>query len=127
MEYTTKCVLLILTTIKLQLLSAKYLIELVIPTHTLALQGPTFKPQPIFKPLVHFFTCRSNCLPSVDRFLMKANNEHLLTPGLVDPTLLVEPLTEERAARTLYRIELLRKIREQVKNFEERNLHSPLL
>lgn len=26
----------------------------------------------------------------------------------------VEPLTEERAARTLYRIELLRKIREQV-------------
>ncbi|XP_026204373.1 chromodomain-helicase-DNA-binding protein 6 isoform X2 [Anabas testudineus] len=34
--------------------------------------------------------------------------------GLVDPTVLVEPLTEERAARTLYRIELLRKIREQV-------------
>ncbi|XP_075938173.1 chromodomain-helicase-DNA-binding protein 6 isoform X1 [Anarhichas minor] len=34
--------------------------------------------------------------------------------GSVDPALLVEPLTEERAARTLYRIELLRKIREQV-------------
>ncbi|XP_060926010.1 chromodomain-helicase-DNA-binding protein 6 [Limanda limanda] len=34
--------------------------------------------------------------------------------GLVDPVVLVEPLTEERAARTLYRIELLRKIREQV-------------
>ncbi|XP_055078132.1 chromodomain-helicase-DNA-binding protein 6 isoform X2 [Periophthalmus magnuspinnatus] len=34
--------------------------------------------------------------------------------GLVDPALVVEPLTEERAARTLYRIELLRKIREQV-------------
>uniref|UniRef100_A0A672FQI1 Chromodomain helicase DNA binding protein 6 n=1 Tax=Salarias fasciatus TaxID=181472 RepID=A0A672FQI1_SALFA len=34
--------------------------------------------------------------------------------GLVDPAVLVEPLTEERAARTLYRIELLRKIREQV-------------
>ncbi|XP_038153467.1 chromodomain-helicase-DNA-binding protein 6 isoform X3 [Cyprinodon tularosa] len=34
--------------------------------------------------------------------------------GLVDHGLLVEPLTEERAARTLYRIELLRKIREQV-------------
>nr|XP_057910318.1 chromodomain-helicase-DNA-binding protein 6 isoform X2 [Doryrhamphus excisus] len=34
--------------------------------------------------------------------------------GLVDPSVLVEPLTEERAARTLYRIELLRKIREQV-------------
>ncbi|XP_056157872.1 chromodomain-helicase-DNA-binding protein 6 [Lampris incognitus] len=34
--------------------------------------------------------------------------------GLVDPGVFVEPLTEERAARTLYRIELLRKIREQV-------------
>ncbi|KAK7915970.1 hypothetical protein WMY93_011731 [Mugilogobius chulae] len=34
--------------------------------------------------------------------------------GLIDPALVVEPLTEERAARTLYRIELLRKIREQV-------------
>ncbi|XP_056607455.1 chromodomain-helicase-DNA-binding protein 6 isoform X3 [Triplophysa dalaica] len=32
----------------------------------------------------------------------------------VDPTLFVEPITEERAARTLYRIELLRKVREQV-------------
>uniref|UniRef100_A0A8C6UD48 DNA helicase n=1 Tax=Neogobius melanostomus TaxID=47308 RepID=A0A8C6UD48_9GOBI len=32
----------------------------------------------------------------------------------LDPALVVEPLTEERAARTLYRIELLRKIREQV-------------
>lgn len=35
-------------------------------------------------------------------------------PGLLDPGLNVEPLTEEKAARTLYRIELLRKIREQV-------------
>ncbi|XP_068451305.1 chromodomain-helicase-DNA-binding protein 6 isoform X2 [Clinocottus analis] len=35
-------------------------------------------------------------------------------PGSVDPAVLVDPLTEERAARTLYRIELLRKIREQV-------------
>ncbi|KAM6927303.1 LOW QUALITY PROTEIN: chromodomain-helicase-DNA-binding protein 6 [Xenentodon cancila] len=34
--------------------------------------------------------------------------------GLVEPAVCVEPLTEERAARTLYRIELLRKIREQV-------------
>ncbi|XP_057701605.1 chromodomain-helicase-DNA-binding protein 6 isoform X1 [Corythoichthys intestinalis] len=34
--------------------------------------------------------------------------------GLMDSSILVEPLTEERAARTLYRIELLRKIREQV-------------
>nr|XP_015209125.1 PREDICTED: chromodomain-helicase-DNA-binding protein 7 isoform X1 [Lepisosteus oculatus]XP_015209126.1 PREDICTED: chromodomain-helicase-DNA-binding protein 7 isoform X1 [Lepisosteus oculatus]XP_015209127.1 PREDICTED: chromodomain-helicase-DNA-binding protein 7 isoform X1 [Lepisosteus oculatus] len=31
-----------------------------------------------------------------------------------DPTILIEPITEERASRTLYRIELLRKIREQV-------------
>ncbi|XP_062853633.1 chromodomain-helicase-DNA-binding protein 6 [Trichomycterus rosablanca] len=34
--------------------------------------------------------------------------------GLVDPALCMEPITEERAARTLYRIELLRKVREQV-------------
>ncbi|XP_068171397.1 chromodomain-helicase-DNA-binding protein 6 isoform X2 [Antennarius striatus] len=34
--------------------------------------------------------------------------------GPVDSGVFVEPLTEERAARTLYRIELLRKIREQV-------------
>ncbi|XP_029110966.1 chromodomain-helicase-DNA-binding protein 7 isoform X2 [Scleropages formosus] len=31
-----------------------------------------------------------------------------------DPTILMEPITEERASRTLYRIELLRRIREQV-------------
>uniref|UniRef100_A0A8I3WXS4 Chromodomain helicase DNA binding protein 6 n=1 Tax=Callithrix jacchus TaxID=9483 RepID=A0A8I3WXS4_CALJA len=31
-----------------------------------------------------------------------------------DTTIYVEPITEERAARTLYRIELLRKVREQV-------------
>lgn len=35
-------------------------------------------------------------------------------PGPPDPTIYVEPITEERAARTLYRIELLRKVREQV-------------
>ncbi|XP_042563774.1 chromodomain-helicase-DNA-binding protein 6 isoform X2 [Clupea harengus] len=34
--------------------------------------------------------------------------------GPIDHALFVEPITEERAARTLYRIELLRKIREQV-------------
>uniref|UniRef100_A0A8C1ZM84 Chromodomain helicase DNA binding protein 6 n=1 Tax=Cyprinus carpio TaxID=7962 RepID=A0A8C1ZM84_CYPCA len=34
--------------------------------------------------------------------------------GNVDTSLFVEPITEERAARTLYRIELLRKVREQV-------------
>lgn len=33
----------------------------------------------------------------------------------MDQGVFVEPLTEERAARTLYRIELLRKIREQVR------------
>ncbi|KAI1901420.1 hypothetical protein AGOR_G00034260 [Albula goreensis] len=32
----------------------------------------------------------------------------------LDPTLWVEPITEERASRTMYRIELLRRIREQV-------------
>ncbi|XP_041103529.1 chromodomain-helicase-DNA-binding protein 7-like isoform X1 [Polyodon spathula] len=31
-----------------------------------------------------------------------------------DPTIIIEPITEERASRTLYRIELMRKIREQV-------------
>lgn len=35
-------------------------------------------------------------------------------PGPPDPAIYVEPITEERAARTLYRIELLRKVREQV-------------
>lgn len=38
----------------------------------------------------------------------------LTSPGPPDPSIYVEPITEERAARTLYRIELLRKIREQV-------------
>ncbi|ELW69658.1 Chromodomain-helicase-DNA-binding protein 6 [Tupaia chinensis] len=33
--------------------------------------------------------------------------------GPADATIYVEPITEERAARTLYRIELLRKVREQ--------------
>uniref|UniRef100_S4RN91 Chromodomain helicase DNA binding protein 9 n=1 Tax=Petromyzon marinus TaxID=7757 RepID=S4RN91_PETMA len=32
----------------------------------------------------------------------------------LEPGLLVEPITEERASRTLYRIELLRKVRQQV-------------
>ncbi|KAG9341958.1 hypothetical protein JZ751_018275 [Albula glossodonta] len=32
----------------------------------------------------------------------------------VDPSLSIQPITEERASRTLYRIELLRKVREQV-------------
>uniref|UniRef100_A0A672SZZ8 Chromodomain helicase DNA binding protein 7 n=1 Tax=Sinocyclocheilus grahami TaxID=75366 RepID=A0A672SZZ8_SINGR len=31
-----------------------------------------------------------------------------------DPTLIIDPITEERASRTLFRIELLRRIREQV-------------
>lgn len=38
----------------------------------------------------------------------------LAFPGPPDPSIYVEPITEERAARTLYRIELLRKVREQV-------------
>lgn len=37
-----------------------------------------------------------------------------LLAELPDPTLIIDPITEERASRTLYRIELLRRIREQV-------------
>lgn len=37
-----------------------------------------------------------------------------LSSELPDPTLIIDPITEERASRTLYRIELLRRIREQV-------------
>lgn len=33
---------------------------------------------------------------------------------VVDPSLSIQPITEERASRTLYRVELLRQIREQV-------------
>uniref|UniRef100_A0A4W3KAU6 Chromodomain helicase DNA binding protein 9 n=1 Tax=Callorhinchus milii TaxID=7868 RepID=A0A4W3KAU6_CALMI len=33
---------------------------------------------------------------------------------LFDPPIFIQPITEERASRTLYRIELLRKVREQV-------------
>ncbi|TRY81834.1 hypothetical protein DNTS_000534 [Danionella cerebrum] len=33
---------------------------------------------------------------------------------LPDPSIIIDPITEERASRTLYRIELLRRIREQV-------------
>ncbi|XP_066511346.1 chromodomain-helicase-DNA-binding protein 9-like isoform X2 [Hoplias malabaricus] len=33
---------------------------------------------------------------------------------IVDPSLSIQPITEERASRTLYRVELLRKVREQV-------------
>lgn len=36
------------------------------------------------------------------------------SPGPPDASIYVEPITEERAAKTLYRIELLRKVREQV-------------
>uniref|UniRef100_A0A8D2Q5L8 Chromodomain helicase DNA binding protein 9 n=1 Tax=Varanus komodoensis TaxID=61221 RepID=A0A8D2Q5L8_VARKO len=44
--------------------------------------------------------CRRVCrLPSKDE--------------LVDPNIFIQPITEERASRTLYRIELLRKVREQ--------------
>lgn len=35
-------------------------------------------------------------------------------PELPDPTLIIDPITEERASRTLYRVELLRRLREQV-------------
>ncbi|KAG2461362.1 CHD6 protein, partial [Polypterus senegalus] len=42
-----------------------------------------------------------------------AGHFFLTPPGSLDQTVFVEPITEERAARTLYRIELLRKVREQ--------------
>lgn len=38
----------------------------------------------------------------------------MVSSELADPTLIIDPITEERASRTLYRIELLRRIREQV-------------
>uniref|UniRef100_A0A673H5K7 Chromodomain-helicase-DNA-binding protein 7-like n=1 Tax=Sinocyclocheilus rhinocerous TaxID=307959 RepID=A0A673H5K7_9TELE len=44
----------------------------------------------------------------VCRMQVKAETE------LPDPTLIIDPITEERASRTFYRIELLRRIREQV-------------
>uniref|UniRef100_A0A7N8Y2F8 Chromodomain helicase DNA binding protein 9 n=1 Tax=Mastacembelus armatus TaxID=205130 RepID=A0A7N8Y2F8_9TELE len=34
--------------------------------------------------------------------------------GQMDPSLIIQPITEERASRTLYRVELLRQVREQV-------------
>ncbi|KAE8598858.1 hypothetical protein XENTR_v10016966 [Xenopus tropicalis] len=40
---------------------------------------------------------------------------------ICDLSMLIEPITEERASRTLYRIELLRKIREQVLNHPQLN------
>lgn len=55
-----------------------------------------------------------NQLEPFGRFSPNLHLTKWLPAGLVDPGVLVEPLTEERAARTLYRIELLRKIREQV-------------
>lgn len=42
---------------------------------------------------------------------------YLCASGLGEAGVFVESLTEERAARTLYRIELLRKVREQVDEF----------
>ncbi|XP_018079243.1 chromodomain-helicase-DNA-binding protein 7 isoform X2 [Xenopus laevis] len=40
---------------------------------------------------------------------------------ICDLSMMIEPITEERASRTLYRIELLRKIREQVLNHPQLN------
>uniref|UniRef100_A0A8B9GB70 DNA helicase n=1 Tax=Amazona collaria TaxID=241587 RepID=A0A8B9GB70_9PSIT len=38
---------------------------------------------------------------------------------LVDPNIFIQPITEERASRTLYRIELLRKVREQALRYPQ--------
>uniref|UniRef100_A0A8C7UXZ9 Chromodomain helicase DNA binding protein 7 n=1 Tax=Oncorhynchus mykiss TaxID=8022 RepID=A0A8C7UXZ9_ONCMY len=55
----------------------------------------------------YYFSFVAMC-KRVCRMQVKANTE------LPDPTLIIDPITEERASRTLYRIELLRRIREQV-------------
>uniref|UniRef100_A0A8C7WLQ4 Chromodomain helicase DNA binding protein 7 n=1 Tax=Oncorhynchus mykiss TaxID=8022 RepID=A0A8C7WLQ4_ONCMY len=52
----------------------------------------------------YYFSFVAMC-KRVCRMQVKANT---------DPTLIIDPITEERASRTLYRIELLRRIREQV-------------
>lgn len=46
--------------------------------------------------------------------LLSTSSSFFVPAGPTDPSIYVEPITEERAARTLYRIELLRKVREQV-------------
>ncbi|XP_051984358.1 chromodomain-helicase-DNA-binding protein 7-like isoform X1 [Xyrauchen texanus] len=55
----------------------------------------------------YYFSFVAMC-KRVCRMQLKTENE------LPDPTLIIDPITEERASRTLYRIELLRRIREQV-------------
>uniref|UniRef100_A0A4W5L9F2 Chromodomain helicase DNA binding protein 7 n=1 Tax=Hucho hucho TaxID=62062 RepID=A0A4W5L9F2_9TELE len=55
----------------------------------------------------YYFSFVAMC-KRVCRMQVKANTE------LPHPTLIIDPITEERASRTLYRIELLRRIREQV-------------
>uniref|UniRef100_A0A674E9N0 Chromodomain helicase DNA binding protein 7 n=1 Tax=Salmo trutta TaxID=8032 RepID=A0A674E9N0_SALTR len=55
----------------------------------------------------YYFSFVAMC-KRVCRMQVKTNTE------LPDPTLIIDPITEERASRTLYRIELLRRIREQV-------------
>ncbi|XP_049709821.1 chromodomain-helicase-DNA-binding protein 7 isoform X2 [Elephas maximus indicus] len=64
--------------------------------------------------LEKYFSCFVAMCRRVCRMPSKADDE------LPDLSSMIEPITEERASRTLYRIELLRKIREQV-------LHHPQL
>lgn len=58
--------------------------------------------------LEKYFNCFTAMCRRVCRMATKSDEE------LCDLSTTVEPITEERASRTLYRIELLRKIREQV-------------
>jgi len=52
-----------------------------------------------------------------------AREPFCLFVDLVDPGLYIQPITEERASRTLYRIELLRKAREQVLSHPQLHEH----
>ncbi len=62
------------------------------------------------------------CRQSPIHYLVLIHHEFLsaLPSDMMDSSLAIQPITEERASRTLYRVELLRKIREQV-------LHHPQL
>lgn len=55
-----------------------------------------------------------HCYSTFLEMLGHAVTSSFISSELPDPTLIIDPITEERASRTLYRIELLRRIREQV-------------
>ncbi|XP_077348882.1 chromodomain-helicase-DNA-binding protein 7 isoform X2 [Lithobates pipiens] len=65
--------------------------------------------------LEKYFNCFVAMCRRVCRMTSKPDDD------LCDLATVIEPITEERASRTLYRIELLRKIREQVLNHPQLN------